>query len=178
MGRVFYRIRQFWNTLKSNPNPDDLEMVRNLLTPAQMDLFYRMQSSEQAHSIQVLKRICAVENFCADDQFKDLYIAALLHDVGKCRYRLRLWERVIIVLAKAFMPRKVAEWGAGKPSGWKRIFVISEQHPEWGAQMAAEAGTAPLAVELIRDHQNFYQDETVSIKGQFLKRLQVADQNS
>ena len=84
----------------------------------------------------------------------------------------------MIVLAKAIIPGKVTEWGAGKPSGWKRVFVISECHPEWGAQMAAEVGTAPLAVELIREHQNFYHDDTVSIKGVLLKKLQVADHNS
>lgn len=178
IGRISYRVRQFQNALVADPNPDDLEIVRNLLTPAQMDLFICMQPSEQAHSIQVLKRICATEDIQVDDQFKDLYVAALLHDVGKCRYPLRLWERVIIVLTKTFIPGKLAEWGRGKPSGWRRIFVISECHPEWGAQMAAEAGTAPLAVDLIREHQNFYHTDTVSIKGLLLKKLQIADQNS
>lgn len=178
VSRVAYRIRQFRNALKSYPTPNDLEMVQTLLTPTQMDLFCRMHPSEQAHSILVFKRIRSTEDIPTDDQFKDLLVAALLHDVGKCRYQLRLWERVVIVLAQAFMPAKVAVWGEGKPVGWRRIFVISVRHPEWGAQMAAEAGTTPLAVELIRDHQNFYQDDTVSIKGQFLERLQVADQNS
>ncbi len=178
VGRISYRIRQFQNALIANPNPDDLEIVRNLLTPAQMDLFYCMHPSEQAHGIQVLERVRSTEDSQKDDYYKDLYVAALLHDIGKCRYPLRLWERVVIVLAKAFLPGKVAEWGSGKPSGWRRVFVISECHPEWGAQMAADAGTSALAVELIRKHQNFYHTDTVSIKGLLLKRLQVADQNS
>lgn len=178
VGRITYRFRQFWNALISNPHDNDLEMVRRVLTPAQMDLFNCMQPGEQAHSIQVLKQICATENISNDSQFNDLLVAALLHDVGKCRYRLSLWERVIIVLAKALIPGKVAEWGEGRPTRWKRVFVISERHPEWGAQMAAEVGTAPLAVELIRDHQNYIQGDTVSLKEQLLRRLQVADQNS
>ena len=178
VGRISYRIRQFQNALNADPNPDDLEIVRNLLTPAQMDLFCCMHPSEQAHSIQVMERIRVAEDSREDDTFKDLYVAALLHDIGKCRYPLRLWERVVIVLAKAFIPGKVAEWGNGKPFGWRRVFVISECHPEWGAQMAADAGTSALAVELIREHQNFYHSDTVSFIGLLLKKLQVADQNS
>ncbi len=176
--RISYRIRQFWNALNSNPDPEDLELVQKLLTPAQMDLFTCMHSSEQVHSIAVMKRVRSTEDIHSNDQSQDLFVAALLHDVGKSRYPLRLWERVIIVLAKAFFPGKVAGWSAGNPYGWRRVFVISEHHPEWGAQMAAEVGTAPLAVELIRQHQNFYTDDFVSIEGRLLKKLQVADQNS
>lgn len=178
VGRNYYRIRQFWDTLHAKTKPEDLKLVRDLLTPAQRELFTRMQANEQVHSISVMKRLrCDMEGDSAE-QSQDLLVAALLHDVGKSRYPLRLWERVIIVLSKALFPGMVMKWGAGQPNGWQRAFVIAEQHPEWGAQMAAEAGTTACAIELIRQHQNFYPDNTVSIEGRLLIRLQGADRNS
>jgi putative nucleotidyltransferase with HDIG domain len=176
--RISYRAHQFWSALNPNPAPEDLELVRNLLTPAQMDLFTCMHASEQLHSIAVLKQVRSAADIHSCDQSQNLFVAALLHDVGKSRYPLRLWERVIIVLAKALIPGKVSEWSSGNPYGWRRVFVIAEHHPEWGGQMAAEVDTAPLVVELIRQHQNFYHDDAGSIEGRLLKKLQVADQNN
>ena len=175
---IFYRTQQFWNALSAKPGPEDLELVRNLLTPAQMGLFSRMQTSEQVHSIAVMKRLSLEKDVNSSQHVRSLLEAALLHDVGKSRYPLRLWERVMIVLAIALFPRKVTEWGSGEISGWQRVFVISEQHPEWSAQMAEGVGTMPLAVELIRQHQNHYPANTVSIEGRLLERLQIADQNN
>ena len=178
LARISYRTQQFWNTLRSNPGPEDLELARNLLTPAQMDLFFRMQTSEQMHSIAVMKRLRSEKDITSSEHDRSLLEAALLHDVGKSRYPLRIWERVIIVLSKGILPGKVSEWGSGEPSGWQRVFVISEQHPEWSAQMAEEVGTSPLAIELIRQHQNHNALNTVSIEGRLLERLQLADRNN
>jgi len=84
----------------------------------------------------------------------DLLAAALLHDVGKSDHPLHIWERVVIVLGKAFFPGQVRRWGQGEPTGWRRPFVVAEQHPAWGADMAAEAGASPTTATLIRHHQD------------------------
>jgi hypothetical protein len=57
------------------------------------------------------------------------------------------------VIAKAIQPAKATEWGRAEPRGWKRPFVIAEQHAAWGAELAARAGTSPTVVSLIRRHQ-------------------------
>lgn len=124
-------------------------MVRAILTPAQMSLFTSMQDSEQAHSLRLLHSLQQ-----AGENDHDLLVAALLHDVGKSRYPLRLWERVVIVLTKAFFPQKVHQWGQGSVRGWQRPFVIAEQHAAWGAEMAAQVGASALSVALIRRHQD------------------------
>jgi hypothetical protein len=86
-------------------------------------------------------------------------VAALLHDVGKTRYPLHLWERIWIVLVQSVYPGCVARWGKEddrqpeRIEWWRKAFVVAAQHPKWGAEMAAAAGTAPLAVDLIRRHQ-------------------------
>jgi hypothetical protein len=53
--------------------------------------------------------------------------------------------------------------------------VVAARHPEWGAQLAAQAGAAPTVVELIHRHQD---RPIVSGVGRFerlLFQLQSAD---
>jgi hypothetical protein len=89
----------------------------------------------------------------------DLLRAALLHDAGKIRCPLQLWERTWIVLGKAFLPDLARKWGAAPADGEKvpvlrRPFIVSEQHPAWGAELALQAGLSPRAADLIRRHQS------------------------
>ena len=145
---VLYRTRQFLFALTASPSALLVEEAFGVLSAAEMALFESLQASEQSHSLEVFKRL--VESGQNDH---DLLVAALLHDVGKSRYPLRLWERVVIVLFKHFMPVKVKTWGNGSPLGWKRLFVVSEQHAAWGAEMIDQAGGSERSVSLVRRHQ-------------------------
>lgn len=146
--RLGYRARQFWYSLTAAPRPDELRLVEQVLTQEQMALFRRQAPGEQAHSLWIYHELQA-----QGESDPDLLVAALLHDVGKSRYPLSVWERVLIVLAKALAPEKVHAWGRGAPQGWKRPFAVAEQHPAWGASLAQEAGCSALTVSLIRRHQ-------------------------
>lgn len=168
---LLYRTRQFWFALTAIPAEDDLLQAGQVLSPALMTLFRRMQPSEQAHSLAIFRQLRE-----EGETDRDLWVAALLHDVGKSCHPLRLWERVLIVAGKALLPERARRWGRGEPSGWKRAFAVASQHPEWGAQMAAAAGASPRAVELIRRHQ-----ETIALNAgagewvHLLYRLQSVD---
>ncbi len=114
-----------------------------------------MQPAEQAHSLQVMRRLQQQDH--ADP---DLLAAALLHDCGKARYPLRLWERVWIVAARAALPGKARSWGRqpyealpGLPF-WQRPLVAAENHAAWGAELAACASASSLTIALIRRHQD------------------------
>jgi len=173
--RTIYRARQFWAALTAAPKPADLVAVKRVLAPALMDLFRRMQASEQVHSLEVYYRLLN-----QGEQDDDLLIAALLHDVGKTCYPLHLWERVGIVLGKAFFPRQVKAWGKGEARGWRRALVVAENHAAWGAAMAADAGASPRVVELIRRHQEPL-PENAALTGRtecLLKQLQQFDDES
>ncbi len=183
--RIFYRTRQFWQTLWMRPADHDLAQIGRVLSSAQMALFTGMQPSEQAHSIQVYQKMSE-----RGEAQSGLLAAALLHDVGKVLYPLSLWERVVIVAAKAFAPGLVKRWGSA-PVGesfmrsWRRAFVIAEQHPEWGAKLAERAGSSPFTVTLIRMHQgelscgdhaewlNAVQQSAVSCDDEILRSLRV-----
>jgi hypothetical protein len=136
-----------------------------------MALFTRLQPSEQVHGLRVMQTLQT-----QGENHPDLLVAALLHDVGKINYPLHLYERVVIVLAKQFFPGPIGIWGRAQPRGWKRPFVVAYEHPQWGAELAQEAGTGPLAVYLIREHQNDIPPQASNTsENHLLSTLQVAD---
>lgn len=150
--KIGYRARQFQHALTATPAPQDCQEIEIFLPPALLILFKAMKPDEQAHSISIYHSI--KEKGIADP---DLLVAALLHDAGKNRLPLRLWERVYIVLAKALAPDLVENCGQAAVPGrlpfWQRALAVAVQHPEWGAQMADDAGASNLTIDLIRCHQ-------------------------
>ncbi|MBC8505524.1 MAG: HD domain-containing protein [Chloroflexi bacterium] len=169
---ISYRIGQFWLAVRSPaPTTEELAIAKEVLTPSQMALFTQMQASEKTHSLQVLKTIQY-----QGEGHPDLLTAALLHDVGKIRYPMRLWERVFIVLGNKFFSRLAKTWGDGTARGWRRPFVVAAQHPLWGADLAIEADTTPLAASLIRRHQETTPlDHENSLEDRLLSILRSAD---
>jgi hypothetical protein len=177
VARLLYRARQFWHALGAAPSPASLEEAQSILNPAQMALFRSMQASEQAHALRVMVQLRSQGSVPPD-----LLVAALLHDVGKNCYPLGVWVRVIIVLVRAFFPAMARQWGnvdiSGDPKrnpAWRKPFVVAEQHPVWGAEMALKADVSPLAAALIRRHQNFFASKVVNLEDQLLLQLQAAD---
>jgi hypothetical protein len=178
--RILYRARQFWHALNTSPTSEDLALARSVLTPAQMSAFSRLQPSEQHHAIAVLRKLEA-----QDETHPDLMVAALLHDLGKCLVPLKPYERALIVLVEAIAADKVRQRAADseKPHaqrqrGWRRAFNVAQGHPEWGAQIALEAGASPLVVALIRRHQEHSPEPPQSLEDGLLRKLQLADDDS
>jgi putative nucleotidyltransferase with HDIG domain len=184
--QILYRARQTWNTITAIPKKDDIDRVRKILSPDLMSLFMCSQPGEQAHSFWVYNQLRQ-----SGETNHDLLVAALLHDVGKSLHPLHLWERIVIVLGKAFSPQGVKGWGQGELHGFLRPFVISEKHAEWGADMAAQAGASQLTISIIRRHQepqiinpNEQSGENPGVttnhlmERQLLQRLQRADNKS
>lgn len=171
MQRIAYRIKQFWRAHREQPGAEDLARAETHLSERLFALFLQMQPFEQAHAIRVLDRL--TENGQLEP---DLLTAALLHDVGKARHPLNPWERSLAVLVNRFLPGKAAIWAQGPASGWRAGLIVAAHHPEWGAQMAAEAGANPRVLWLIAHHQAASPPE-----GQdqhLLQALQRADQIS
>ena len=172
ISQAIYRARQFWLAWRAPSLKDhDLAPARSVLTSEQMQLFSRLQPSEQVHALRVLQTVQQ-----QGESDPDLHTAALLHDVGKVHAPLRLWERVLIVLGRGLFPQRARIWGHGQCQGWKRPFVVAEQHPVWGSQMAVEVGATPLAASLIRRHQSPNQSEPdFPCEDRLLEILQDAD---
>jgi hypothetical protein len=112
------------------------------LTPAQLALFDTMHVADRRHGLDVVATLR--EGGVAD---RDVLIAGLLHDAGKGQ--TGLWPRVAFSLGQEY-----GRWVwrvAGVIPGWFAALARLRDHAEISARMAADAGCAPLAVELIRD---------------------------
>jgi hypothetical protein len=174
--RPCYRARQFWQALVARPTPGGMAKAEAVLPPSQMALFRGMQSSEQAHALNMLEAL-----YTQGETDPDLLVVALLHDAGKQRCPLHLWERVAIVLVQAASPALARRWGeqpAGSCTGWRKPFSVAAQHAEWGAELALQAGISPLAAALIRRHQQFAPAESSLREDILLRKLQAVDDNS
>lgn len=165
-GGARYRVWQFWQRLTRRLSSNELTEVRAALTPSLYELFCRMSPSEQYHA-------CAVRQTLVEQGYSDsnLLAAALLHDVGKSRMPLAMWERIVSVVGCKWFKRQAAAWGqmTETPSLWARPFVVALHHPAWGADMVATAGGSPKTVALIRHHQS----KSSELEG--LPMLQSAD---
>ncbi len=147
---TLYRLRQGLRALTAFARPVAYDTARQYLPPPLMDLFLQMRRSEQQHSLDVLQSVRA-----AGHRDPDLMVAALLHDVGKVRAPLHLWDRVLIVLVGAICPGCLARWGEGTSRGLRRPFVVARQHAAWGAAMLRAAGSSERAAEIVARHDSF-----------------------
>ena len=162
------RLRQGLNALLAFAQPVDHALVAQHLTPALQDCFVRLRRSEQLHSLRVLRALQAQGTVPPE-----LATAALLHDVGKTRWPFPLWGRVLVVLLPLLAPELAARLAHGDEANpLARPFIIEQQHPAWGAQLARAAGADERAVALIERHAQPPGDD------ELLARLRHADERS
>lgn len=171
--RVVYRVGQGLRALTAWLLPVDDAQAARILSPELYALYRRMRRSERQHSLRVLHDLQAAGH---DDP--DLWVAALLHDVGKSRAPFGVAAKTLVVLARAVAPERVRRWGDGSPRGWRGPFAVSVQHPAWGAEMVAEAGGSARAVELIARHQETLDGPPQTETDRLLLALQAVDEAS
>lgn len=167
-----HRIRQGLHGLFAFALPVDTDLATRWLSPPLLALFERQGRSEQRHSLNVLRSILA-----QGDTPADLALAALLHDVGKSRYPLAVWQKTLAVLTRRFAPAVFHRLSEGDPRRvFTRPFVVYVHHPAWGAELIAATGEASDdALWLVEHHQDDrtrWQDHHLFT---MLKRLQMAD---
>ena len=171
---MFYRLKQVWWALIARPlTPEEHELVDRLLSPAEKELFYRFAVNDQNHSIRVVKYIIINQH-----SNRSLLKAALLHDIGKIKSgRLSIVDRSIAVAVKAILPKLSQAWGQGTLDTsfrFQKPSIVRAQHAEWGAEMMQKIDSDPLAVSLVRRHQNQLV-EIASKEDELLAVLQIAD---
>lgn len=144
-----YRVRQGLRALFAFARPIEADAARTWLTPDELALFNRLQRGERLHCLNVLGALLAQHGRTP----RALAAAALLHDVGKIRYPLHLWQKTLVVLARTFVPPLYHRLAAANPEGWlARPFVVYERHPAWSAEYAAQAGSNDDTIWLCAHH--------------------------
>lgn len=134
-----YRLEQAVRALFAFAQPVDEALAARYLPPPLLGLFHRMTRDEQLHSLNVLRDVLA-----QGDTPPALAAAALLHDVGKCRYPMRVWQRSLPVAVQQIAPDLARRLAQGDPArSFTRPFVVGRLHPAWGAELIAAALDSP-----------------------------------
>lgn len=168
---VVYRLQQGLRALFAFSQDVDWVLVERSLSPSLLALFRQMDRGEQVHSLAVLRDVLA-----QGDTPTDLAVAALLHDVGKSRYPINVWQKTWAVIVRAIAPSRYEQWSKGSPLNlWQRPFVVYEQHSLWSAELLRTAGASEAACWLAAHHAVRDAAVPTSTQSEWLKRLQQAD---
>lgn len=166
-----YRLRQGVRALFAFAHPVDYALVNVHLSAPLLALFRQMRPAEQLHSLNVLRTVLA-----QGETPPALAAAALLHDVGKLRCPLAVWQKTLTVLVRAFAPSLFQRWSAGDPRlFWQRPFVVYVHHPAWSADLIRSADGSPDAAWLAEHHADNAEQWSEHSLYTLLKRLQAAD---
>jgi len=168
---ALYRVQQFIRAAGSwlRPGEGDREFVARHLPPAAIRLFQGMSRYDQQHALNVCR---ALEQRGHTE--RDLFAAALLHDVGKSvaqGTRMRLWHRVAAVLIQLVSPGLLGRLAKDEQGSWRRPFYVQLHHAAIGAEAARLAGCSATTVSLILRHEDVA-DQT---HDPLLAALQAAD---
>lgn len=114
---------------RREPAPADLDLVREVLLPAEYALWAAMRVEDRRHAVAVLRRFIHL----APESSRDERAGALLHDVGKIECDLGTLGRVVATLVG---PRT------------QRLRSYHE-HEAIGAAMLAGAGSSQVTIDLV-----------------------------
>lgn len=150
MHAVAQRCRQGVGALLAFARSPDLGLARQYLTKCEYQAFVSMSRADQLHSLQVLRSVLDLN----PEAPRGLPAAALLHDVGKSRYHLAVWQKSLSVLLKRFAPglsQRLSQDGA--LSWWRAPFTVLQRHPAWSGDILRRCGSDPSVIWLAEHHQ-------------------------
>lgn len=144
---VQYRLWQLWRALTGRIQPDESEFVQALLTPVEQRLFAQLPGYDQRHALDIVavlrKHVPAVSD--------DMYVLALLHDIGKVSDNGRplglLWYGVAVVCRR--VPR-IYRW----LTTWLEPMHRHAQHEQRSVTIAQQVGVRPVVCALLGDLAN------------------------
>jgi putative nucleotidyltransferase with HDIG domain len=145
---LFYRIKQFWHALCPLIHPEELDWVQRILPVCALPLFFNQSLPERRHAIDV-----AMDLSLSYPEKHNLLIAALLHDCGKSQYKLKIWERIYIVLLQK-ASRKIWNLLLCSRPMLSCPLRTAQEHARWGAKMVQDIGLENEIVQLILYHHD------------------------
>lgn len=151
-----YRIQQFFKSVFVTKSMVDMAYVRDHLTPGQEGLFLRMQAYDRYHSVLFAKTLQSSVYRVPED----LIIAALLHDVGKSRYPINSFHRMMAVIVNKFAPQWMEKASLEKMTFFNRTFLVAKHHAQWSEEMVRSVGVSERSAWVIAHHEDKEIDET------------------
>jgi putative nucleotidyltransferase with HDIG domain len=141
-----YRVKQFFWSLNTRMDKEDMEYVERNLEKKEYELFSRLSKQDQKHSIKVARDVdaeCSREGTCAGEMTK----IALLHDIGKLNGRLNSIDKSILVIADKLSKGRI------RSLDLKKVDVYFN-HGQMGSELLRDYGLSERALFLIENHHN------------------------
>jgi hypothetical protein len=148
------------------------DQLADVLTPEQIAIFRLLPHVEQLHSVNVLN----TARQSSSDIPHDLAVACLLHDVGKSRFPLALWQKSLAVILKRIIPQRFEAWSKGDHGdNWRQMFTVRENHPRWSVELVQHTDITERALWLILHHGHDLEQFANHPHYDLLRRLKQAD---
>ncbi|MCY3780197.1 MAG: HD domain-containing protein [Chloroflexi bacterium] len=149
MSAILHRLAQGFRALLAFAASPDLGMAQRYLTQREYAAFKRMSRAEQLHSLNVLRSVLQAE----PNAPAALAAAALLHDVGKSRYHLAVWQKTLAVLLLQLAPRLSHRLSQSESlNRWRAPFAVQRNHPKWSAEILDDCGSDAGLIWLAENH--------------------------
>ncbi len=139
---VGYRLWQLWRALTGRIQPDEQEFVQALLTPVEQRLFAQLPAYDQRHALDIVMLLRAHVPAVSDD----MYVLALLHDIGKVSDDGRplglVWYGIAVVCQQV---PPMYRW----LTQWLEPMHRHAHHEQRSGTMARRAGVRPTVCALL-----------------------------
>lgn len=175
LGRIWYRLKQFYSGMFSAYTKADEIFVRGYLRGEELALFNQLPYFEKQHSVTVARRMLELALYNPELDQRKLVKLGLLHDIGKTAERNSVFTKSILVIIRFLFP-SFYDWLAdrGKTDPRFRRFYIHKHHGAVGAEMLEKIGVSGEFLSIIKKHdprlEPFGPDDPIE-----LKILQQAD---
>lgn len=132
---MLYRVKQFMMSIYYSGKKIDLKYINSYLDNQEIKEFNKLTKVDKQHSIRVAKEsvnILRTNNSISTDEIdeKQLIRVALLHDIGKNKYKLNPIEKATMVILDNITKSKIKKF-----SDKSNIIKSYYYHPEIGVEI-------------------------------------------
>jgi hypothetical protein len=134
--RWFHRVDQFRRAVFARVFEREIEEISSILAPEEFSQFCEMSIVDQRHSLDVYYTALKLLSDFPEADPSLTKRAVLLHDLGKSRFCLSLFDRILATLprpfVRGFFPSKAAH-----------VFAYRDLHPGLSAEMVLDERLKP-----------------------------------
>ena len=142
-----YRVKQFYWSMVSKLNDEDIDFIKSYLETYELQLFHQLPTYDQKHCINVardVKSTCDKRKL----QSKNLIKVALLHDIGKIYNSMNPIDKSIMVIMHNITN--------GKIKAYNKIKNVNMyyNHGDIGYNLLRKYGYDERFLFLVKNHHN------------------------